>query len=179
MVADQELQQDVKGTLSSVRATMEKAQPLTEKVDNVLGATGDTLADIGRFTVNTDLRYHYLPGNNRFFGDLSFEVWPSKKNFFRAGIHDFAEHDKLQIQAGSFLSDDTVLRFGLLRAKLGAGLDYRLGPRYSLSADLYDPNNITLNLWGRYRLDEDWSLMLGMEELGKRSLYGLGVQFTP
>lgn len=179
LVGDAQVHDDLKATIASTRETMAHAEQITEKVDNVLGATGDTLAALGRFKWQTDFQYRYLPGDDRFFADLRFNVWPSPKNYFRLGIHDFSERDKIELQAGSFLSPNAMLRFGLVRAKIGAGLDYRLNPRTSLSAELYDPNEPAFNLWGRYQVNKKWSALMGVEDLGHRTLFGLGVRFSP
>jgi ABC-type transporter Mla subunit MlaD len=179
LAADPQLHTDLRETITSAKTTMAHAENVSEKVDNVLGTTGDTLTKLGRFKWDTELTYRYLPSNNRVFGDLGFLIWPSSKNYFKLGIHDFAEESKIELQAGSFLSDYTRLRIGLVRAKVGVGLEYQIGPRYSFSADLYDPNDLSLNLWGHYQLNDKWSLLLGVDDFGHQSLGGLGVRFAP
>ncbi|PIU92792.1 MAG: hypothetical protein COS65_16220 [Armatimonadetes bacterium CG06_land_8_20_14_3_00_66_21] len=179
LAADPQLHSDLRDTLTSAKTTMAHAENVTAKVDTALGTTGDTLAKLGRLKWDTELAYRYLPSNNRVYGDLDFLIWPSSKNYFKIGLHDFAEGDRIELQAGSFLSDCTRLRIGLVRAKVGVGLDYQIGSRYSLSADLYDPNDLSLNLWGHYQLNDKWSLLLGVDDFLHQSMGGLGVRFAP
>jgi len=98
--------------------------------------------------------------------------------FFRLGIQDFAETNKLNAQVGHALNDPmgAAYRYGLFSGKLGVGGDLRLGP-VDVRLDLYDPNRFQADARIKAYIDKNTAFTFGLGSIGKDNRATLGVQF--
>lgn len=110
--------------------------------------------------------------------DANFTLLGADGRFFRAGIFDVTERNRLNLQLGQpVLGGRSALRYGLIRGKLGGGLDTRVGPLF-VRADLYDLNRLTLDLRARARLSDTASALVGLESAGSDNRATVGVQIS-
>jgi len=110
--------------------------------------------------------------------DANFTLLGAQGRFYRAGIFDLTERNRLNLQLGQpVLGGRSALRYGLIRGKLGGGLDTRVGPLF-VRADLYDPNRLTLDLRARARVSDTTSALFGLESAGSDNRATIGVQIS-
>jgi hypothetical protein len=83
------------------------------------------------------------------------------------------------------------MRYGFHAGKVGLGMDYNLirnpvAPPIlsrpgatSLSAELYDPNDLQLDLYGRYQFTDNLGIALGVENILHNSHPTVGLTYRP
>lgn len=116
-------------------------------------------------------------GEDRVRLDANYTLLGLDGRFYRLGLFDVSERNRLDLQLGQVLAGGrSALRYGLIHGKLGGGLDTRLGPLF-LRADLYQPNRPTLDLRARARLSDTTSALVGLDSVGRDNRATVGVQF--
>jgi phospholipid/cholesterol/gamma-HCH transport system substrate-binding protein len=98
-----------------------------------------------------------------------------KGRFYRAGLADIGETNRLDLQLGQWNGSDLAYRYGLLNGKLGLGLDAHTGPLY-WRFDVFDPNRLQFNARARAYLNEGSAITFGVDSIGKDDRAVLGVQ---
>ncbi len=186
LATDKQLQSDLKETIHTTKETVATAkqtleegkQTLSEgrqvlsRVNKILGGGGQTAK------VQPDLRFYRLPESNRYVSDFDLRISSGKKNSFVLGLHDVTESDKFTLQYAPAVGSLGSARLGVYRGKVGAGFDL-MGRNGWLSLNAYNPNDLTGNIWGGYRLFGNWQLMVGVEGLGHpRAQTAVGVRVT-
>lgn len=120
----------------------------------------------------------YDTGAERVRLDANFTFLTTEGRFYRAGVSDVTERNRLNLQLGQpVLGGRSALRYGLIRGKLGGGLDTRVGPLF-VRADLYDPNRFTLDLRARAHVSDTTSALFGLESAGSDNRATIGVQIS-
>ena len=192
---DTKVQDDVKAIPAELRRTLEATTSTAERLNNVLGGrrrsrdaaqTGDVegtgnAGEDGRQGallggINFTAR-HLDKGENKNFGDIGFQT-ELFGGPFRVGLDEIGEGSRFTLQSGKFLGDNAAIRYGLYRSKLGVGADYRIG-RFSLEANLYDPNQRSWNVYGGVRLTSGVELLLGRENRGSVRSNAIAVRLRP
>jgi hypothetical protein len=192
---DPKVQDDVKAIPAELRRTLEATTSTAERMNNLLGGrrrsrdaaqTGD--AD-GTGNAGEDGRQGALlggfnftarrlnKGEDKIFGDIGFQT-ELFGGPFRVGLDELGEGTRFTLQSGKFLGDHAAIRYGLYRSKLGVGADYRMG-RFSLEANLYDPNDRSWNVYGGVRLSRGVELLLGRENRGSVRSNAIAVRLRP
>jgi len=125
------------------------------------------------FTVNTRSRHF------RTDIDAVVPLSVAPVAFARAGIYDFTGANKLILQAGRGLGSSGLVdvRAGIYASKLSVGGDYGLGRPFTLSFDLYDPNNYHLDARGVIKLAPELGLVVGGEDLGRHPGSVIGLEY--
>jgi phospholipid/cholesterol/gamma-HCH transport system substrate-binding protein len=177
---------------ANVKSVAKNASQLTNSILNL--TTPKTLSEnpwkvdlrteaMGIARVGPDLSV--VPGaqvNFNLFGKLGFDFPIS---YFRVGLDEIGDANLVNLQAGSEIGDGLgVLRFGLVRGRIGAGSDVNLKfleQPLTLSAELYDINSPHMrlgalqNVYGDYGLSFYWDsqFLKGINE------FNLGVRWQP
>ena len=170
LATDQQVQTDLRDTL---RNTSDAVKTVKQAVS---GAT-KPLRALAEVKATPDIRTWYSPALNRAFTDFNLRLTGMEDSFLDLGIHDIGDRDRLNLQGG-ILRGPLSYRFGLYRSELWMGMDYRIGDIGSLSFNAYEPNDLNLNLWSGWRLNDHLNLMLGIEDIANRRVGGVGIQFS-
>jgi phospholipid/cholesterol/gamma-HCH transport system substrate-binding protein len=111
--------------------------------------------------------------------DAFVPLTTSPTAFLRAGIYGFGDTNRVNLQAGQFTSPGSLYdyRVGLYASKLSVGADAGLGQRATLSIDAYDPNTVHLNAHGIIMLAPELGLLVGGEDLTRRSGAVIGLEY--
>ncbi|GAB4454579.1 MAG: hypothetical protein OHK0029_09350 [Armatimonadaceae bacterium] len=119
----------------------------------------------------------YDTTGERFRLDGGYTLITGSNNFYRLGIADATEGNRLNLQAGWYNGSPATLsyRYGIFAGKLGVGLDTRPGP-FDLRLDFYDPNRFTMDARAKIYLNRQSALTVGVQEIGKENRAVLGVQ---
>lgn len=126
-----------------------------------------------------------VPGaqvNFNVFGKLGFDF---PLSYFKVGLDEIGDSNLVNLQAGSEIADGTgILRFGLVRGRIGAGTDINLkflDQPLTLSGEVYDINSprvrlgVLQNIFGDYGLSMYWDnqFVKGINE------FNVGVRWQP
>jgi phospholipid/cholesterol/gamma-HCH transport system substrate-binding protein len=109
-------------------------------------------------------------------GRLDFVTSPGR--FLRLGIDDIGEESDVNIQISERQKLGDV-RYGLVRSRLGFGLDLDLPRGGLLSIDLFDPNNVRADVLADVPFAlgrSDWGLLAGMRDIGEDNLLVAGIR---
>jgi phospholipid/cholesterol/gamma-HCH transport system substrate-binding protein len=169
-------------TTETVQQTSVTAQDTVEKVHGMVTRVEEStngLRNLRLPKVGISLDAMYLPRPDRVWSDANLDIRYGEGNSAIIGISDIGESDGFNFQLGRALGGHGRLRYGIVESKVGLGMDRQLTPQFGLTADLFDPNHITANLLGYYRLgasDSDWDLVFGGRRLFADDSWGVGVR---
>lgn len=176
LISDEQLTGDIKATVSNLRKASENAVGVSEKLGKILGGgqRGER-AKIREAGTTVDLLADM--GDNRYRVDYNITRPLTGNRFYRLGVFGLGDSARANLQLGKTFDTDLALRYGLYASRLGVGVDKYLSNRTSVHADLYDINDLHLELKGRYTLSDDYAVWAGLDDLlDDRSLL-LGVQY--
>ena len=204
--ADQGLQGDLRETLRNVRASTEQTTYLLERLNQIAGTKPHSTVVIAtpgggpvivapggtppvrtnqglsaptllpRYDLVQDLRASH------FRTDLD-AVLPLKGaapgEFTRVGVYGFGDTNRGILQAGAALDRSGLFdaRAGLYASKLSVGGDIGLGRKQTLSLDLWDPNRVHLDARGVFMFTDGFGLLVGAEDITRRTSPTVGVEF--
>ena len=200
IAADPALQESIPDTLADVRAAarslrtvgenlevftaeLRKAAPAVprviseaEQVVEVSAALRERLKP-PEIKASFDLLYSGL--EDRIFPSGQLDIVTSPDRFVRFGVDDIGEESDANIQLGERRSLG-VLRYGLVRSRLGVGFDFDLPRNSVLSLDLFDPNDVRADILADFPLllgRSDVSFVTGVRDIGEDSLFVAGLRF--
>jgi phospholipid/cholesterol/gamma-HCH transport system substrate-binding protein len=128
--------------------------------------------------INASFDMLYGAQANRWFSSGRVDIGTQPDRFLRIGMDDIGEQSNATVQVGE-RHGKRVLRYGLYRSRLGAGMDLALSRRTTLSLDLFDPNDLRLDLLADVPVipgRSDLSLILGARDIGHDSTVVGGVR---
>ena len=188
---DPQMTEDLKASLANIRATTAETRAASEAVNmavqrltgrfrprpaqpNTNDPTGgDRPASLVR-QGTVDLFQNADPGRFRADANVLFPLSP--ESFVFGGLRDIGEANRLNLQMGRTLNDTWNARYGIYDGRLGLGLDYGLGRPNGWSLNVYRPNKLTADLYGRRWLDADTSLMYGVESIFRNPRPTIGLR---
>lgn len=179
LTGDPKLQNDLKLTVSNLRSTTEKTEQVVDKFNNLLGKfTGAESSrpkiKLPTVQLTTDVSEQLAPTRLRL--DLNARLAFGGRNSAYVGLYDLGQNTRLNLQAGSKLSDSLTARYGIYASKIGGGLDYQATPDTQLRADLWDTSRLRLDLRSSFRVNNNASIWIGADNLIRRPIPILGVQ---
>ncbi|MDX1931004.1 MAG: MlaD family protein [Capsulimonadales bacterium] len=196
LTGDEKLNADLRATVTNLRETTASFRNLAARVEQ-LRLPGERRAPVpaNGGTDNTPARRTYFsstsllePGfvinslydtdRERARADFDYTlITGGKGTFYRLGIFDAGETNRLNLQVGqaNAIPAGLAYRYGFIGGKLGLGLDLRTGP-LDWRLDFFDPNRGTANLRTKTYLNRDASLTFGMDAIGRENRATLGVQ---
>jgi phospholipid/cholesterol/gamma-HCH transport system substrate-binding protein len=174
--ADPKLNEDLRATVSGTRATVDQMQILLQRVNHLLGVGHKSAAGarekVESTNVTVDLAEQTRPGRARL--DLNAYIPAGGGRFYRLGLNDLTETNKLNLQLGRpFLGNS--LRYGLYSSRLGMGLDIGAPSHPHFSADLYSLADPQLDLRARAQIRDGFDLTLGVLSAFHRNTPTVGV----
>ena len=170
---------DLKSSVATLRETTEQGQKLIERINTLVGTLpvgkGTPRFGIGRPEVAID----FLARTNapHFRSDVNLRVPIGDHNAFNLGPVRFAERDKLNAQFETDVNGLGALRYGIYASKLGLGLTWpQDGTQFRI--DAFDPNHPQLDAKAIFKVNPDFSLMLGADSIFKRTTPVIGVRLS-
>jgi phospholipid/cholesterol/gamma-HCH transport system substrate-binding protein len=174
--SDPKLNEDLRATVSGTRATVEETQRLFQRLNRFFGGGRRRVEGARQQVQNTDLTVDLAqqtsPGRPRL--DLNAFVPSGPDRFYRLGIYDVTETNKLNLQFGQSLGSNWV-RYGLYASRLGVGLDIGRPTHPQLSADLYGLDEPQLDLRARAALRPNLDLTFGVQSVFDRNAPTVGL----
>lgn len=185
VLGDAQLQKDLKASAAQLRSTLTSASSAAARVNDLLGGDDSSdsntenlpkTASANNYPHGLDFTYRYLDkAPEHHYGDLTFNT-DLFGGPFRLGLSGIGEENGFTLQTGKYVGDGAV-RYGLYRSKLGVGAGY-YWKRFSVEANLWDPNDSSWNAYVGVELSPSLQILLGREHIGDMHSTALGVRLT-
>ncbi len=199
LAGDPQIQQQLRETVSAIHAAAHSAKQVGEDLEVLsaelreaapvvpqIAAEAEEMAETSQAIrerlqppeIRAAFDVSYSGKADRWFPtiNLDFETRPDR--FLRLGLDDIGEENEVNAQIGDE-QERTTLRYGLVRSRLGIGVDFDLPRRAVLSLDVFDPNNPRADVTADVPLfagRAEWSLLLGARDLGEEDLLIGGIR---
>ena len=191
-VADPETRRQLKEAISAASEAAESLRIFTEELRKAAPAVPKVAKEAESIAeYSTGLRERLKPPEidarfdvlysgkaDRSFSSGLLDIKTSEGRFLRLGIDDIGEDSSVNVQIGE-QQRKGVLRYGLVRSRLGFGLDYPLPSHGTISLDVLDPNNVRADILADIPLilgRSDLGLTAGVRDLGEDSLFVAGLR---
>ncbi|HUT75768.1 MAG TPA: MlaD family protein [Armatimonadota bacterium] len=149
-------------------------------LSQVTGRAAEAAKAIGELPpVRADLNAgaQYLTRDGRWWVDANVDL-SSRDRLVRLGAADLGETNRLNFQMGQGLGPGR-LRYGLVESEIGLGYDWPVTPWLTLSAEVFDPNDLRANVFGRWGLGgslDGWSAITGYRKVGGDGSPAIGIR---
>jgi ABC-type transporter Mla subunit MlaD len=175
--SDEELRLTVKDTISQAHATLIQAQDSLDSVNQIMSEMSGTVGTVGNVEAGGGFTLRYNNEAERWAEDFDFWVGAGETDaFLTVGVSDIGETDRGSAQAGFNLNDSFAARAGVHRGKMGLGIDWRSNA-VRFASDLYDPNNLTWDVYGGYAVMPDLDIIIGVEDLLEEDEVNFGLTY--
>jgi phospholipid/cholesterol/gamma-HCH transport system substrate-binding protein len=175
---------DVRQTVASARQAAESGARAIEKAECSLDRLDETMESVTRVTkvfspeaVRTTTS---LEGSRDSALRADFKVdlqyGKQRNRYWRVGIRDVGDAETLILQR-SFGSGKNGVRAGIYGNKVGVGYDVNPQKRLGLEADLWNPEDLRLDMRGTYRLSPKADALFGFNEIGEGTDPFVGVRY--
>lgn len=181
LVSDPKTSSQIRTTLANVEEATQhgseaaaKATEVLDKVDRVVGRVDRAMGSvegIGRSfdDIETEGTFDYRWGSGPAGRmDLDLDIYPDRysDSFWRVGVRDLGDDDRINLQRGLPLGRrGETLRVGLIEGELGVGYDRDWSRRWSSEAEIIDPDRFRLDVRAHYQYSPDWDLVFGMDRV--------------
>ena len=164
---------DARTAVSEGRAVIGRANEVVQRVRQVIPEKFE-LPDLRSAA---RLEYGVWYNGQRVGHDVSLELQPLAPTNYVFTLREFGGATRVGIQVASRLDERMRIRYGLVDSNLGVGLDYRISPVMSASAELSNISQVTLNVYFRYALNPSYGLTLRAQSLLNQPTVGIGAYY--
>jgi len=172
-----EVSEDLKTFSSELRKAAPAVPNVAHEAENIAQYSSTLRERLKPPEINARFDVLYSGKASRTFSSGNLDIKTSEGHFLRLGIDDIGEDSSANIQLGE-QQKKGILRYGLVRSRLGLGLDIPVS-RSSISIDLFDPNNVRADILADVPLilgRSDLGLVAGVRDLGEDNLLVAGVR---
>ncbi|MEW6202172.1 MAG: MlaD family protein [bacterium] len=169
LAEDDQVKNDIRDTIHETRLMVEDAR-------SAVGSFNRMIEAINKTELSPDFQFRYSGRDDIYSADMNLRIFPPESDvYYLFGLDDIGEHSKTNLMLGvPGPHPDYWYRFGLKRAKLGIGFEWKRGS-YLYQGDLIDPNDMTLNLRVGKKVNENIYFMLGIEGITKKDSLNIGI----
>ena len=199
LAEDPQIQTQVRETVSAVHDAAQSAKQVGEDLEVLSGELRDAAPAVAKVAGEAEqiagtaesLRQRLQPPDiearfdvvysgkaDRWFSTGNLDLSNRPDRFFRLGLDDIGEENEFNAQVGD-RQGRTTIRYGLVRSRLGIGVDLDLPRRATLSLDVFDPNNVRADVLADIPVvpdRSDWSILLGARDIGEEDLFVGGIR---
>ncbi len=165
-----EMVENARETVREAQTVVHRANAIVERVDHLVPA------ELRAPDLRLDYEVWYAAQHAGHGIDVT--LFPEAGRFYRLGLHDIGATNGFVLQVGQRLDAGLAWRAGVFESQIGLGLDYRLAEPLWLNLDLYNPNQLTLDVLGRYQVAPNWRIALGEKNLLRQPTVFFGIGFN-
>jgi len=177
LVTNPEFQENIRATVADARAAAQEAKEAVGRVNRIFGG-GEGRHGVALPTRGLSMDLLYVPSDDRIRAELTTAIPLPDDRFLTLGLFDVGVSNKVILQAGQPFGSRTDFRYGLYASRLGVGLDHGFSSKMFGRLDLYDTENLKLNMRAGYRVNKDSSVLLGVDDLFGDNKATVGVQLA-
>jgi phospholipid/cholesterol/gamma-HCH transport system substrate-binding protein len=123
------------------------------------------------------LEYGLWYDGQRLGHDVLLTLQPEAPTQFLITLREYSGSTRFGLQVSNPLGDRLRIRYGLIDANLGVGLDYRASPQISYGLDVSNINQVAVNLLLRYAITPSYGLTLRGQNLLSQPTVGIGAYY--
>lgn len=190
---------DLRATIESLRSASDNAKEITREVKEIVAdkeiknkintglddahklaqAVDKVFLNIRQTRVDFKYMLRYKESNETFYSDLSVDLYPTDKTFYRFGVEDIGGDDLFNMMVARGADTNIIKRAGIISSKVGAGVDYFLAKDLALSVDLIDTTDSEVRFKAGYFLNENMRFELRVDDvMDERDIhFGMEYQF--
>lgn len=184
LITDEQTHADLRATIENVRDASEAGKNTLERAGGVMDDLEHTLATVRRTqsmfsevqaTPLVQLRGAYDDGLR---ADIYTDIRLSEnaQDYWRVGMRDLGDSEKLDL-LWSHPEGRNTFRAGVIGGELGLGYELGIGGHRGIEAQLYNPDDLRLDLGTSWGLWRNYQLLLGVERVGGANDPYIGVRF--
>ena len=172
LLTDPAFTTDVRQTVVAAREAAESGAAAIKRADKTLALVDKTMDRVTKVTrvfqpdevrTTTSLEGSKQAGLRADF-KLDVQYGTNRRKYWRAGIRDIGDAETAILQK-SFPVGGNTGRAGIYGNKLGIGYDFNPSSRLGLETELWDPNDLKLDLRGTYRVQPNVDFMFGFNHV--------------
>ena len=178
LTSDQQLKDDLKETIRETKETMQGANKLIKRARGILGDREVSKNGKPSRLVQLDADMLWTTNNGVSAGNANLWLLPRGEHALKIGVDDIGEENKFNLQYGKNIGSFRP-RVGVIRSKLGVGVDSFIGKNLELSVDAYNTRDVQVDLMGKYVINDSWYFMGGVRDAfdTKQGIVGVGKRF--
>lgn len=179
LAEDPEIDAQIRGTLKNAYDAAAGAAALVDKAQRVLSVGGGKSRNgSGGIVLGKGARFDaYAKSNGDFRFDFNYTFPGRGREFYRIGLYDIGERNKLNAQIGRKIDDQSSIRYGFYSSRIGVGYDKIINDKLDIQLDMYRPNDPTLEAKLGYEFAPHWKAVIGVEDLFEGEGGMVGVQY--
>lgn len=185
ITSDPEIERDLKEAIKDARDTMAGAKEIVQSVQGVVGGFGGMGGGkngkrFRLYELRTEMEYNF--NDTHLYPNAMLSLLPTLRYNLLLGVDSIGYQNLVNAQVGYWANKDQTLRArgGVVRSKVGLGVDWRLFDRLNFSADVYDPSQVKFDFLGRLEINGDLYVMGGLRDALRQSrspVVGFGAKF--
>ncbi len=163
---------EIRQGVAEARAAVGRASGVVDRVNRIIPERLDLPGFRGSYRLEYELWY----AGTRAGHDVRFTVLPDAPRRYIFTWRDLGAGNRIGLQIGDRLQESPLtFRYGLIDGQVGVGLDYGVGPSPVYSLDLFNVNQLTLNIYASYFLSGEYGITLRGQNLLNQPTFGIGV----
>ncbi|MBW1784750.1 MAG: MCE family protein [Deltaproteobacteria bacterium] len=175
--SDDELRLDVRSTIAEAHSTLRTAQDSLDTANRIMGDVADSMDVADRIETGGEFTLRYADDSEEYTGDFNFWLGMEESDMFvTAGVDDIGESERANAQVGFRLSEELATRIGVHRGKLGLCFNWR-SEAMCFITDLYDPNDLTWDVYGGYAILPELEIIVGVEDVLEEEELNFGLAY--
>lgn len=175
VTSDPQVKEDLKGTISGARETMDNANKLIKRVRGVIG---DGEGSSGTSLIQLDAEMGWKGPGGHSAGNANLYLLPRGKHMVKVGVDDIGVDNHFNLQYGRNYGNLRP-RIGVIRSDVGIGTDAFIGKNFELNVDAYDPSDVKVDILGKYIIKDGFYITGGVRDAfnGNQGIIGVGKRF--
>ena len=189
---------DIRATMDSLKDASENAKEITKEVKEIIvdkdikKQVSTTLDDAHKLAKAVDkvflniqqtrvdfkylLRYH--KDTEDFLSDINVDIYPNSTYFFRIGMEDVGNDNDINAMLARDADTRFIKRAGIMKSKVGIGVDYKVAKDLMLSVDLIDTKDSEVRLKASYLINEHITFELRLDDAADDEKINFGLEYV-
>ena len=180
-----EMTDNVKGTVDSLKKASENAKEITREVKEIITekdirskiktglddahkiaqAVDKVFLNIKQTRIDFKYLLRYNKDEDTFFSDMLVDIYPSESSFYRIGVEDIGGDPLFNLMLARDAQQKLVKRGGVISSKVGLGLDYQWAEDITYSLDFIDTRDPTIRFTSGYTLRPGLKFQLRVDDI--------------
>ncbi len=186
VLTDKQVTDDLKTTVSETRKTMEEAGEVTHKASQSLDRVNRTMDRVSGAVSSvkptaTEMHINVESATKRhvradFNADLHYGPYQPNE-FWRVGLRDAGDSERLNLQRAVGVGDRARVRFGIRGGQPGVGYDRMFSDGWSTEIDLWNPDEKRVDVRLGHSIGPAESLFIGTNDVFTDTDYFFGYRY--
>ena len=153
-----------------ISTTLDDAHKLAQAVDNVFLNIKQTRVDFKYM-----LRYH--KETEDLLSDINIDIYPNESYFYRIGTENIGNGDDFNLMLVKDANTKFLKKIGLMKSKIGLGVDYKFGENLMLGVDVIDTKDTEIRVKASYIINEHVTFELRIDDAADKEQINFGLEY--